>query len=188
MSAAVRELEHPADIFLEIRGRDPDELFENALYALYSQMVDLAAVGDNQGLVVRVQGSSLEDALRALLAEALYRFETQGFAAGKAKVKVRVKVSVPGDRTGASSGTANAGGGPTQGSDGAGPAAGEGVANTVIDASTGRGRVKVTANLWGGRPVSRDSVLTEVKAVTYHRLSVLRDPAGLWRATVLFDV
>ena len=49
--------------------------------------------------------------------------------------------------------------------------------------------VRVTARLWGGRlPPRQGSRLTEVKAVTYHRLTVAQTPGGEWRATVLFDV
>ena len=37
MSGAYVELEHPADLFLEIRAPDLPTLFGNALYALYDQ-------------------------------------------------------------------------------------------------------------------------------------------------------
>ena len=51
------------------------------------------------------------------------------------------------------------------------------------------GRVQVTAHLHGETiDKRRHTLLTEVKAVTYHRLTVDRTPEGGWRATVLFDV
>jgi len=34
----------------------------------------------------------------------------------------------------------------------------------------------------------RHTLLTEVKAVTYHQLAVETVPEGGWRATLLFDV
>ena len=40
-----RELEHPADLRLEIFGADERELFENAAFALFDRMVDLSGVG-----------------------------------------------------------------------------------------------------------------------------------------------
>jgi SHS2 domain-containing protein len=35
------ELDHPADIFLEVYGGDLPTLFENALFALYDQLAEL---------------------------------------------------------------------------------------------------------------------------------------------------
>jgi SHS2 domain-containing protein len=48
---------------------------------------------------------------------------------------------------------------------------------------------RASALLWG-EPLdpSRHEPLTEVKAVTYHRLSASRTPAGDWSATVILDV
>jgi SHS2 domain-containing protein len=153
MSGAYGELEHPADLFLEIRGRDVAELFENALYAFYSQVADLEGVEARAVTDLDVRGGSLDEALRAMLAEALYRFDTQGFAAVSARVAVRA--------------------------DRGAQVAGDGLAETV----------RVTARLWGGRPPRHPgSLLTEVKAVTYHRLTVAQTRDGDWRATVLFDV
>jgi SHS2 domain-containing protein len=47
----------------------------------------------------------------------------------------------------------------------------------------------VTADLRGERAnPDRHVLLSEVKAVTYHQLSVSQTPDGNWTATVLFDV
>jgi SHS2 domain-containing protein len=149
MSGVYAELAHPADLFLEIRGRDVDELFANALYAFYSQVADLREVGGRDVMEFDVRGGSLDETLRALLAEALYRFDTLGFVAAWARVTVR----------------------------------------TEREPAGGTDAVRVTARLWGGRPERQPgSLLTEVKAVTYHRLAVAQTPGGDWRATVLFDV
>jgi SHS2 domain-containing protein len=145
MSGACAELEHPADLFLEIRGRDLDELFENALYGFYSQVADLEKVERENVMDLDARGDSLDEALRTLLAEALYRFGTEGFVADAARVTV------------------------------------------LTDRASGD--VRATARLWGGRPERRPgSPSTEVKAVTYHRLTVAEIAGGGWRATVLFDV
>ena len=153
MSGAYDELEHPADLFLEITGRDVADLFENALYAFYFQVADLEGVEARDAADFDIQEGSLGEALRAVLAEALYRFDTEGFVAVSARVAVR-----------AERGMVAAGDIPAKG-------------------------VRVTARLWGGRlPPRQGSRLTEVKAVTYHRLTVAQTPGGEWRATVLFDV
>ena len=39
--ACYEELDHPADLFLEITGQDLPTLFENALFALYDQVAEL---------------------------------------------------------------------------------------------------------------------------------------------------
>jgi SHS2 domain-containing protein len=153
MSGAWRELEHPADLFLEIKGRDPADLFENALYAFYSQVADLEGVKARDVVDLDIHAGSLDEALRAVLAEALYRFDTEGFVAISGRVAVR---------------------------------ADDGAVGVVHAPDTD---VRATARLWGGRPAPQPgSGLTEVKAVTYHRLTVAPTGDGDWRATVLFDV
>jgi SHS2 domain-containing protein len=153
MSGAYRELEHPADLFLEITGRGVADLFENALYAFYSQVAVLEGVEARDVADLDIRAGSLDEALRAVLAEALYRFDAEGFVA------VSARVAVHADREAAGADDCLAGG------------------------------VRVTARLWGGRPPRQPgSLLTEVKAVTYHLLTVAETQDGDWRATVLFDV
>jgi SHS2 domain-containing protein len=144
MSGVCTELDHAADLFLEIHGRDLNGLFGNALFALYSQAVDLGLVTGRETSTIEVCEGSLDAALRALLAEALYRLDADSFAAASARVKV------------------------LRGDD---------------------GTVRVTAALWGGSLAETpEARLTEIKAVTYHRLGVSPTPDGGWSATVLFDV
>jgi SHS2 domain-containing protein len=141
---AYGELDHPADIFLEVYGRDLPALFENALFALYDQLAQLDDFDITSRRQIEVQGPSPSDALRALLSEALYLFGSEAFIAARAKVRV----------------------------------------DTDPD-----GTVKAAADL-GGEILDRErhTVLSEVKAVTYHQLTAEKLPEGGWRATVLFDV
>ena len=55
--------------------------------------------------------------------------------------------------------------------------------------TTSPDQVQVTARL-DGETLDRErhTLLSEVKAVTYHQLTVERVPEGGWRASVLFDV
>jgi SHS2 domain-containing protein len=87
-SEAYRELDHPADVFLEVWGRDLPALFENALFALYDQLAELEGFEVERAETIAVQAPSNAEALRALLSEALYRFETEGFVAARAKIAV----------------------------------------------------------------------------------------------------
>jgi len=73
-----RELEHPADLRLEIFGADERELFENAAFALFDRMVDLSGVGAGLEEEVAAEGSDREELLVNLLGELLYRFEGEG--------------------------------------------------------------------------------------------------------------
>ncbi|MCX8032113.1 MAG: archease [Thermoleophilia bacterium] len=138
------ELEHPADLLLEIWGNSVPELFENALFAFYDQLAELEGFGTGRRLTITGEGQTLAEALRSLLAEALYHFATQGFVASRGKVTVE---------------------------------------------ESGGGRVKAVAELDGEIIDKRRHTLHgEIKAVTYHRLTVEPMSDGSWRATVLFDV
>lgn len=168
---AYRELEHPADLLLEIWGRDLAELFQNALFAFYDQSAELAGFRSRRRVSIAAWGDGLDIALRNLLAEALYRFATEGFVAVSAEVAV--------------SGGAVSGGGEW---------------GTVPDGEAQT--VQVAAVLRGERADPARHVLSaEIKAVTFHRLSVewlepgaeteavsLAADALGWRATVLFDI
>jgi SHS2 domain-containing protein len=170
MSGACAELDHPADIWLEIMGPDLPQLFENALYAFYRQIVDVKTIAPDCEVAIEAVGNSVESALRALLAEALFRFETEGFLAAGAAVTVEPagRASPPADSA-------------------AGVAPGpEATPERVASAAPG---LRATARLWGERADrSRHELLAEVKAVTYHQLTATQLPEGGWRATVLFDV
>jgi SHS2 domain-containing protein len=140
---AYAERDHPADILLEVWGTDLPSLFENGLFALYDQLAELTTFQTVCAETIRVEATQPTDALRSLLSEALYRFETSRFVAAHAKVTVEQTSS----------------------------------------------HLAVTADLHGERAVSDQHVLlSEVKAVTYHQLSVSQTPDGSWTATVLFDV
>ncbi len=88
MSGAYVELDHPADIFLEIRGPDLPRLFENALFAFYDHVVELGERQSAPGAAPRSLGALGGGGLARLLAEALYHFETEGFVGAAAAVEV----------------------------------------------------------------------------------------------------
>ncbi|MBU2602746.1 MAG: archease [Actinobacteria bacterium] len=81
-----RELDHPADLWLEVRGVDLPNLVENALFALYDSMVALERVEERREVTLHASGASAAEALRTLLAEALFLFATEGFVGVAAQV------------------------------------------------------------------------------------------------------
>lgn len=87
-AAAYRVLEHPADLWLEVFGVGLPQLFEHGLLALYDNLVAPSAVRLTESRTAAAQGATAVDALRALLAEALFLFDTEGFLAAGARVTV----------------------------------------------------------------------------------------------------
>lgn len=84
---AYAELDHPADILLEVYGDDLPALLENALFALYDQVAELEGFRLTNRRHLRVHGEDPPEVLRALLSEALYLFESEGFVAAAGSVE-----------------------------------------------------------------------------------------------------
>jgi SHS2 domain-containing protein len=87
-SGVYAEMNHPADLFLEIWGRDLPTLFENALFALYDHLVRLEGFESRRQETIETRAPTLPEALRSLLSEALYRFAVEGFVAVQTEVEV----------------------------------------------------------------------------------------------------
>lgn len=203
-AGAYRELEHPADLLLEITGVDLAGLFENALFAFYDQLARLGDFEANREVLITVEEATPPDLLRALLNEALYRFETEGFVAVGARVTVETGASPePAEAMGIRAGRdgpqprgrpePDSGPGPSgEPKPGGEPGPGRGPEPGRGPGPGGEpegGRIKAVARLWGeDAPAGRHTPGTEIKAVTYHRLAVERRPDGTYVATVLFDV
>ena len=143
-SRAYAELDHPADIFIEVYGRDLPQLFENGLFAFYDQIAAIDGFDTAVKRTISAKEATPADTFRALLSEALYKFESERFVAAVATVQV----------------------------------------NTLSG-----GQVEAIAHL-GGEIADRERhvLCAEVKAITYHQLTVEQMPDGGWQATVLFDV
>ncbi|MCJ7795605.1 MAG: archease [Thermoleophilia bacterium] len=93
-AAAYRVLDHPADLWLEVFGAGLPQLLEHGLVALYDNLVALSAVQPTVSRTIAAQGATAADALRALLAEALFLFDTEGFLAAGARVTVAEGVPI----------------------------------------------------------------------------------------------
>jgi SHS2 domain-containing protein len=88
MTGTYRELEHPADLLIEVRGVSLASVVEHALFAVYDQTAELDRVRALEPRLLGAQGATPAEALRRLLAEALYLFATEGFLGAAAEVEV----------------------------------------------------------------------------------------------------
>ena len=129
-------LEHTADVMVRAYGKDLEECFANAAYALFDQIVDVSKVEPRTEVSFEVEGHDLESMLYNFLSEFLYLHDA------KQLVLCEFDVRIQGH--------------------------------------------KVICKAKGERLSSeRHRRRHEVKAVTYHMLSV--DPKGP-SVTVIFDI
>lgn len=134
-----REIEHTADLGIEVEADTLGELFRRAGLALFSLMVSLEKVEPREGREERVQAEGWEDLLHDWLSRLLCSFLQEGFIA--------VTITID-----------------------------------EIDST------HIRARLVGEKlDYDRHEFETEIKAVTYHQLSVTCEN-GRWRARVIFDV
>ncbi len=80
-AAWARELEHTADVGLEVEAPSLAALFERAALAMLALMIDLAGVEARQRAALAVEADGLEELLRDWLQAVLVRFQAGGFAA-----------------------------------------------------------------------------------------------------------
>lgn len=134
-----REIEHTADLGIEIEADTADELFRRAGLALFSLMVGLEGVETREERKEMVQAEGWEDLLHDWLSRLLHNFLQDGFIAAKITID-------------------------------------------ELDAT------HIRARLAGEKlDYERHNFETEIKAVTYHQLSVTCEN-GRWLARVIFDV
>ncbi|MBI3301809.1 MAG: archease [Deltaproteobacteria bacterium] len=134
-----REIEHTADLGIEVEADTPGELFRRAGLALFSLMVSLEGVEAREEREETVQAEGWEDLLHDWLSRLLRHFLQEGFIAATITID-------------------------------------------EIDST------HVRARLAGEKlDYERHAFETEIKAVTYHQLSVTCEN-GCWRARVIFDV
>lgn len=134
-----REVDHTADIGIEVEADTPGELFRRAGLALFALMVNPEGVEAREERYATVHAEGWEDLLHDWLSHLLCVFLQDGFTAAT-------------------------------------------ITLDEIDTT------HVCARLTGETlDYERHDFETEIKAVTYHQLSVTCDN-GRWRARVIFDV
>jgi SHS2 domain-containing protein len=82
-----REIEHTADLGLEVEAPTLALVFERAALAVLALMVDLAAIEPRERAVVAVEGVGLEEVLHDWLQDLVVRVQTGGIVACEVAVE-----------------------------------------------------------------------------------------------------
>jgi SHS2 domain-containing protein len=75
-----RYLDHTSDLGMEIFGQDLPELFRNAGYALFDNILNLEAVEARETRKIELSSTTTEELLLDWLRELLFQFSTRYFA------------------------------------------------------------------------------------------------------------
>lgn len=135
-SAGAREVEHTADLALELWGPDEPGMLEAGAAAVVGLLTDGADVSAEDVRAVELEAVDAEDRLVRWLSEVLYWASVEGFLVARAELQV-----------------------------------------------TGQGLLGKAFGREGSTPLLK----TEIKAVTYHQLEVIRTP-GRVQAVIVLDV
>jgi SHS2 domain-containing protein len=80
-------LEHTADAMVEILGKDLNEMFENAAYAMFDQITDVTKVESKGEIRIVLDAESREQLLVDFLQELLFVQDLQDFVFSKFEIK-----------------------------------------------------------------------------------------------------
>ncbi|MEM0449297.1 MAG: archease [Methanomassiliicoccales archaeon] len=81
-------LEHTADVLIKARGKNLEECFANAAYALFDQMVDIITVVPRETWEFEVEGHDLESLLFNFLSEFLYLHDAKQLLLSEFQVNI----------------------------------------------------------------------------------------------------
>ena len=84
---AFREIEHTADLGIEVEAADLAGLFTATGEALFSLIADPASIEEQQSLTLSAAGEGAEELLHAWLRELLAQFNVSGFIAKSCEVR-----------------------------------------------------------------------------------------------------
>lgn len=135
-SAGAREVEHTADLALELWGPDEPGMLEAGALAVVGLLTDGAEVSAQDARCVELEAIDAEDRLVRWLSEVLYWASVEGFLVARAELQVTE----------------------------------QGLLGQAF-----------------GREGAAQLLKTEIKAVTYHQLEVVRTP-GRVQAVIVLDV
>jgi len=82
-------LEHTADVMIKAHGRDLEECYSNAAYALFDQMVDVTKVETRTEVCFEVEGHDLESLLYNFLSEFLYLHDAKRLVLREFDVRIQ---------------------------------------------------------------------------------------------------
>jgi SHS2 domain-containing protein len=74
-----RYIDHTSDLGMEILGKDLPELFANACFAIFDNILDLSLVEEKETKTIALRGSNLQDLFMDWLRELIFIFSTEYF-------------------------------------------------------------------------------------------------------------
>jgi SHS2 domain-containing protein len=167
-----RLLDQTSDLGMEILGRDLPELFRNACFAMFDNILCLSSVNPVESRRIELHSATREELFLDWLRELLFRFSTEYFV-----VKEVTSIKLAG---GPGSGVGR------QGCPDDGSTSGDTIPNR-----SDSGHVPswfLVAEVRGEKfDPQRHQVKIEIKTPTYHMFSIAEDDTG-YKATVVFDV
>jgi SHS2 domain-containing protein len=95
-----REIEHTADLGIEVTAPDLSALFASAAEALYALIADSATIENREVITVSATGDGAEELLHAWLCELLALFNVQGFVGKRCEIASITDGRVEGQVTG----------------------------------------------------------------------------------------
>lgn len=81
-----REIEHTADIGIEVEAENAPELFAAAAQALYGLLADPSGIRPKNEILVSTAGAGWEELLQAWLSELLAEFNLEGFVGNRCEI------------------------------------------------------------------------------------------------------
>ena len=81
-----REIEHTADVGIEVEAASAAELFTAAAHAFYSLLADASGIQPKKELSVSATGDDWETLLQAWLSELLAQFNLKGFVGKRCEI------------------------------------------------------------------------------------------------------
>ena len=84
---SIKFLDHPSDVYIEVRAKTLEEAYALCGKALYDVMTDTATVEKRKTIEVEVEGYDLYSLLYNWLEELLYLFDTKQFLGSEIVVK-----------------------------------------------------------------------------------------------------
>jgi len=88
---SIRFLDHPSDVYVEVRAKSLEEAFALSGMAVYEVMTDVSRVRKEEKVRVTVEGFDLYSLLYNWLEELIYLFDSRGFLGSEVKVKEVVR-------------------------------------------------------------------------------------------------
>ena len=84
---SIRFLDHPSDVYVEVRAKSLEEAFALSGIAVYEVMTDVSRVMKKEKVEVVVEGLDLYSLLYNWLEELLYLFDAKGFLGSEVKIE-----------------------------------------------------------------------------------------------------